>query len=69
MNADSILTDVRYAIKQLRLVAALEDEAGGAIRRAMDSLERVEEELTADLRDGSGVHDDDRQAESEQCPT
>jgi Arc/MetJ-type ribon-helix-helix transcriptional regulator len=40
MNGESILTDIRYALRQLRQFRDIE--------RAIDALERVEEELAAE---------------------
>jgi hypothetical protein len=51
MNCESILTDVRYALRQLRQFRD--------IGRAIDALERVEEALSTELP-VSGLADHDQ---------
>ena len=61
INLDSVLTDIRYAMKQLQslvaapatlssprlaVMAANLESASGRVQRAIDALERIEEHLT-----------------------
>ena len=47
MNTDSILTDLRYAIEQLRRAEGRGPMRQDCIERARDALDRVEAELAA----------------------
>lgn len=68
-----MLTDIRYAIGQLRggvnaISPRFPHQWKDIALRALDALERVEAKLTADPRDGSGVHDENPQTQPDKEP-
>lgn len=66
MNRESILTDVQYALRQLKApMPPVPAEGAGRCVRAIDALERVEDAIKTDIADHPDPTPEDFQTEDE----